>query len=185
MENKEIVKNANEETNPEFTRDNVESRDLWIKKAVEELGIQVENIKVNNSKMPTEPVLSYKGKRIVWCAPRAGMLWSNYLFDSNGKVISKVYTNDDAEGDFKWLKKRIKEIDEMSKKEARATKKAKSNAKKDPSIEEKLNEALERAKKAHGSGFSLKHLHIKNSSAVADWVKANGLRLSTNVVYLR
>jgi len=99
------------EKNPEYARENTKARDSWIQRAVKELGVEVEYVKVNNEKMQTEPVLCFNKKRICWCAPRSGMLWSNYLFGKDERTITRIHNEDEAQKDFEWLKKRITEIE--------------------------------------------------------------------------
>lgn len=117
------------EINPEFAREDTKARDAWIQRAVKELGVEIEHIKVNNEKTPTEPVINYLGKRICWCAPRSGMLWSNYLFGKDERTITKIRNNDEAEKDFEWLKKRIAEIKSEPKNQPPKTPKQKGKRK--------------------------------------------------------
>ncbi|MBN1861620.1 MAG: hypothetical protein JW840_09195 [Candidatus Thermoplasmatota archaeon] len=173
--------------NPEFARENTKARDAWIQRVAKELGVEVEHIKVNNEKTPTEPVLNYQGKRICWCAPRSGMLWSNYLFGKNERTITKIHNDDEAEKDYEWLKKRITEIKSEPKNQPPKTPKPKGKRKlpiKTPEQHAKdLKERMAKLSDSH-QGISLPIGIRGNESWFKELVQAEGwiLDLSNRIL---
>jgi len=165
------------ELNPEFAREDTKARDAWIQRTMKELNVEVEHIKVNNEKTPTEPVLNYQGKRICWCAPRSSMLWSNYLFGKNERTITKIHNDGEAEKDFEWLKKRIAEIEKEPKNQPPKTPK-KGGKRKLPikSPEQHTKELKERIAKLtdNHQGISLPIGIRGNELWFKDLVKAEG-----------
>lgn len=166
-----------QEINPEFARENTKARDTWIQRAAKELNVEVEHIKVNNEKSPTEPVLNYQSKRICWCAPRSGMLLSNYLFGKNERTITKIHNEDEAKRDFEWLKKRIAEIKSEPKNQPPKTPKQKGKRKlpiKTPEQHTKeLKERMAKLSDTH-QGISLPIGILGNEPWFKDLVKAEG-----------
>lgn len=166
------------EINPEFARENTKARDAWIQKAVKELGVEIEHVAVNNAKMSTEPVLCFNKKRICWCAPRSGMLWSNYLFGKDSRTITKIHDDDEAEKDFEWLKKRIAEIEKEPKNQLEPKTPKKGGKRKLPikSPEQHIKELKERMAKLSDThqGISLPIGILGNEPWFKELVKTEG-----------
>jgi len=172
---------------PKFERSNVVERDAWIRQAVKEFGLTVEHVKVNNEMFKTEPVLSYGNppQRIIWASPRAGALWGVYEFTKSGKEIVRIHDQKEIDALSEWVKKRCSEIDSEPKSKPKAKVVGKKGAtKKAPSasVIDRLNAAAIRATKAHGVGFSLKTIRVKNSAEVAAWAQSKGYTLHSNSI---
>jgi len=110
MENKKKTKQSKAD---KLKRENTTDRDAFIERCKKELNCEVRMVGVDNKKQPQEPILVYKGRTIAWCAPRRGILWSNYLFFlDRDKEIHKIATPEDIEKEFDIVSEIVKQIKE-------------------------------------------------------------------------
>jgi len=136
--------------NPLFLRENTEARDEWIERALKEIkGLERVDVKVNNATQPTEPTLRYKGRMVAHCAPRSGILWTNYVFYADrNKEIHKISNDGQMEDDFATIKNICEALDSMPEKTPKSKKAPKM--KKELRSLDKVLEQLENLKSNKG-----------------------------------
>lgn len=117
MEKKVVSKEADK-----FKRENTTERDAFIERCKKELKCEVKIVDVSNKQMPQEPILTYKGRKIAWCAPRSGHLWTNYVFFiDRDKEIHKISTQADIDKEYDIIKELVKQIDALPSQKERPT----------------------------------------------------------------
>ena len=176
--NKDIAKAENKSSkkskDPSMARENVYARDEWIGRALEKIpGLLRKEVKVNNVKQPTEPVLYYKRRMVCWCAPRAGMLWSNVIYYADGnKEIHKVFNDGQAEDDFATLESICEVLESMPEKTAnpKSKKASKKNGKKN---EPRTIESIERQVAKLDDDHNAIHIKIVTPE-IKEWAESKG-----------
>ena len=156
----------NEAADPRMKRSWMDGMNSWIDRVKKEVpDIAVIPVKVDNKECPEEPTLVYKGKRVAWCAPRAGLLWTNYIFaPGQPKEIHKIASEDDAERDFKLVVAICKKLDEAPKKASQSV--------------DEIAKRLENSKSGK--------IHISNvTSQIINWAKEQGHSLDDKGTLIR
>jgi len=144
---------------PKFERANVVEMNQFIKDIKKSLGVEIEEVKVNNVSQPIEHIVVHDSVRIAWISPRQGALFGLYLFSANGsKDIRRVHDSKEIASAVEWMKHRIHEIDTTPKTQpkSKVTKTSKINTPVDSKvITSKLIEMM--AKCDSGNAISVPH----------------------------
>ena len=103
-----------DDIDPRMQRSNMDDMKAFINKCKNEIpGIAIKMVKVKNKEIPQEPTLIYGERRIAWCAPRAGLLFTTYIFaPGKPKEIHKIANDEQMENEFQLVKSICQKLDE-------------------------------------------------------------------------